>query len=380
MVEVINTNIVIVTLVLVTLFSVVWKILNDFWFRPKKLEKFLRSQGFKGNPYRLFYGDMKDMAAVVQQAHSKPIKHDEYLVPYIIPYHHQMIQKFEKCFIWYGPYPVLIITDPKMIKDITYKHTIFQRPTLSPLDRLLVTGLFIKEGDEWAKRRKIINPAFTLEKLKNMVPSMYVSCRELVDKWETSIQGKESCEIDVWPDFANLTADVISRTAFGSRFEEGRRIFELQRELFFLIYQCSQTIYIKGSRFLPTKRNRRMKGIFRESNAIMRDLIKKREERMKDEENSEDLLGILLESNLKEIKENGNKKSCGLTTDDVVEECNLFYFAGQETTSNLLVWTMIMLGIHRDWQEKAREEVSQVFGNNELELEGLHRLKIVSKH
>ncbi|CAI9102995.1 OLC1v1001402C1 [Oldenlandia corymbosa var. corymbosa] len=289
----------------------------------------------------------------------------------------------EKCFIWYGPHPTLIITDPKMIKGITFKHTIFRRPPLSPLDRFLIVGLFSKDGDEWAKRRKIINPTFNHEKLKNMVPSMFISCRELVKKWDKLIQGKKSIEIDVWPDFANLTADVISRTAFGSSFEEGRQIFELQKELFSLIYQSKQTIYINGSRFFPTKRNRRLKQVFCEADAIMRDLIKKREERMlKDEVNSEDLLGLLLESNQNEMKKNGNNKSFGLTTDDVIEEFKLLYLAGQETTSNLLVWTMVMLGIHRDWQEKAREEVFQVFGSNnelhELEAEGLNRLKILT--
>lgn len=55
-----------------------------------------------------------------------------------------------------------------------------------------------------------------------------------------------TCEVDVWPEIQNLTRDVISRAALGSSFEEGRDIFELQREHITLTLEALQTLYIPG--------------------------------------------------------------------------------------------------------------------------------------
>ncbi|KVI05755.1 cytochrome P450 [Cynara cardunculus var. scolymus] len=97
-------------------------------------------------------------------------------------------------------------------------------------------------------------------------------------------------------------------------------------------------------------------------NALITSIIDKRMIVTKAGENSkDDLLGVLLDSNSKEIKKDGSSNS-GLSIEEIIEGCKIFYIAGQETTVNLLVWTMVLLGQHTNWQARARDEVSLVFG------------------
>ncbi|KAG8364743.1 hypothetical protein BUALT_Bualt18G0030400 [Buddleja alternifolia] len=120
-----------------------------------------------------------------------------------------------------------------------------------------------------------------------------------------------------------------------------------------------------------------MKNIAKEVDSLILGIINKRMKVLQAGEGSNnDLLGILLESNLKEIQQNGNK--FGMSMKEVIEECKLFYFAGQETTSALLVWTMVLLGKHLDWQARARDEVLQAFGAGKPDFKDLNHLKIVS--
>lgn len=98
---------------------------------------------------------------------------------------------------------------------------------------------------------------------------------------------------------------------------------------------------------------------------------KKQQAIQRGEAGSEDLMGLLLQ-----CKDEAN--NC-LSIEGVIEECKLFYFAGQETTANLLTWTIILLSMHTNWQEKAREEVLRVCGNkSSIDLEAINHLKIVS--
>ena len=81
-----------------------------------------------------------------------------------------------------------------------------------------------------------------------MVPAFYHSCYDMVSKWESMVSEEGSCDLDVMPYLQQMAADVISRTAFGSSYEKGKKIFKLQTELADLVIQTIMRIYIPGWR------------------------------------------------------------------------------------------------------------------------------------
>lgn len=84
-----------------------------------------------------------------------------------------------------------------------------------------------------------------------------------------------------------------------------------------------------------------------------------------------DYLGLLVKASKDE------DESKRITLDDLVDECKTFYFAGQETTNSMLVWTVFLLAVHTDWQEEARAEVLSTFGHQEPNFDGIAKLKTV---
>lgn len=56
------------------------------------------------------------------------------------------------------------------------------------------------------------------------------------------------CELDIWPFVQNVSSDVLARAGFGSSFEEGKRVFQLQKEMISLTMTLFKFAFIPGYR------------------------------------------------------------------------------------------------------------------------------------
>ncbi|KAJ9564009.1 hypothetical protein OSB04_009169 [Centaurea solstitialis] len=102
------------------------------------------------------------------------------------------------------------------------------------------------------------------------------------------------------------------------------------------------------------------------------EIIKKRDQETSNNDSKKDFLGELLEASRDNNEENR------ISLNDMVDECKTFYFAGHETTTSLLGWTVLLLAVHSDWQEKARAEVFELCGETNPTPDSITRLKTMN--
>ncbi|KAJ6331119.1 hypothetical protein OIU76_009666 [Salix suchowensis] len=262
--------------------------------------------------------------------------------------------------VWFGPTVRLTLSDPDLIQEIfTSKSEFYEKIEAHPLVKQLEgDGLLSLKGEKWAHHRKIITPTFHMENLKLLVPVVAKSVMDMLEPWYSTMSDSDEVEIEVSEWFQTLTEEVITRTSFGSSYEDGKAIFRLQAQQMVLAAVAFQRVLIPGYRFFPTKRNVNSWRLNREISKSLMKLIERRRENSSNKtrhHGPKDLLGLMIQAS--------NSSSDHVTVHDIVEECKSFFFAGKQTTSNLLTWTTVLLAMHPQWQVQAREEVSRVCGS-----------------
>ena len=78
--------------------------------------------------------------------------------------------------------------------------------------------------------------------IQGMLSAMIASAETMLERWRHH-DGKE---LEVFEEFKHLTAEVISRTAFGSSYLEGKNIFDMMTKMGFILYRNDIKISIPG--------------------------------------------------------------------------------------------------------------------------------------
>ncbi|CAL5428576.1 unnamed protein product [Camellia sinensis] len=352
------------------LFLVLIKLFHKLWLHPIHVQRVLGSQGIRGPAYRFIHGNSKEMHMMKTESMSRPMDLSHQIFARLQPHFHSWLKIYGKNFLtWNGPKAQLIITESEFAKEILKnKEKAYPQMEFEDyLKKLLGSSLVTSEGEKWSKLRKLANHAFHAESLKNMVPAMISSVEMMLERWKQH----EGEEIEVFEEFRILTSEVISRTAFGSSYLEGKDIFEMLTKLGMItsrnVFKIKLPILSQIWKSTDDIDSEKLEKGIRDS---ILEIIKKRENAMTEVDNyGSDILGLLVKAS------NDADKNKRITVETVVDECKAFYFGGHETTTTLLAWSVLLLAIHTDWQEEARKEVLELFGQQPPNAEGIPRMK-----
>ncbi|KAI9323420.1 cytochrome P450, partial [Dichotomocladium elegans] len=286
----------------------------------------------------------------------------------------------------YGPMNSLRIgiTDPDLLKQIftLQQYDFVKSPSTARfLSKILGYGLFLAEGNAHKHQRKLLSPAFSLQAVKKLVPTIYEPVFDLLKRWETSYNKASGTvmEVDVSHWMSLLALDVIGLAAFGHAFRsvehDGipgkanklswayRRIFDPSRPVLLLVLR----LILPSSQHLPIQYNRNYKKALNWLAEESQRLVEQGIERVRknktavDEHvaNDHSLLSVMV--NLKGGEDDAHAAGCCMSAAELREQCMTFLAAGHETTAVSLSWCLWFLAQHQDVQDALRAEVKPVF-------------------
>ncbi|EDW83657.2 uncharacterized protein Dwil_GK13561 [Drosophila willistoni] len=265
-------------------------------------------------------------------------------------------------FSWLGPIPFLIVSDPQAIQDIlTSPHCINKGIIYQAVDDGAGTGLFSLQDPRWSVHRKLLNPAFGHKVLLGFLPIFNNETKNLLSLLDSLADTGEK---DLIPLLQNFTLGIATQTTMGSdvkgeeNFESHSLLERYQCVLETMTDMCfSPWLNSQWVRQLLGKEER-----YWRAKTEIREFIRKLIEKNVLEDETADLApkdkNIFFNLAIDLLKRGV------FSWKNVEDESNVMVFGAFETTANTVYYTLMLLAMFPQYQEKAFEEIKSLFPHN----------------
>ncbi|KAF6172659.1 hypothetical protein GIB67_041982 [Kingdonia uniflora] len=348
--------------------------------KPERQREKLRKQGINGPTPSFLYGNIVDIKRlrsemVMKKTGRRQMEHT-YMAD-ILPHIQKWGENYGTLFAYsMGNMVILHVTDPDLAREICQcKDTEFGRPLYLRKNRgaLLGNSIISSAGDLWSHQRKTIAPEFLMGTVKGMVDMMVECSIKMLNAWESKVNNGAAgiADIRVDEELKNLSADIISRTIFGSNYVTGKEVFLKIRAIMDVLAKQTNLLGIPGVRYLPTKTNREAWRLNKEITSTLLELANHR--KVKETEES-DLLQVLINGS------SGINGWIGLhkRTRFIVDNCKAMYFAGHETSSTAATFALLLLAYYPEWQTRVRAEINDICGGKLPDMDMLRKMKTLT--
>ncbi|KAK0212946.1 cytochrome-450 hydroxylase [Desarmillaria ectypa] len=274
----------------------------------------------------------------------------------------------------FGPWDERLLTlDPVAVAHILKNTAVYEKPLLSRriINNLIGCGMLSAEGQLYKRLRRIATPAFSAYNMRALVPHVFKKAQQLTNRWLSIMKEheheREYLSINVCHWLSRATFDVIGLAGLDYNFDaiqdETNPLFTAYRDMFEKGLSQTGSLRTLVVGYLPflnvifrNKTVRRCQMVIRD---ITGQLIRDRKRQLEEAATLEipysgrDLLSLLIRANTIQDVPPESHVSDG----ELLDSINTFIFAGSDTSSLAMTWTLLLLARHPAMQTRLRTEL-----------------------
>lgn len=241
---------------------------------------------------------------------------------------------------------MILTQDPDFIDYVlrrNQKNYNKSRMVTEKLGRFIGNGLLTSNGAYWLRQRRLIQPGFHPQKVRQLYTIMQATIDPFLAKLPTG------ASVDVYPLMNRLAFEVVVNTLFDIQLhaetisELGRHISDIQEFVIKDIRQPYNSWWFRLSGQVADHK--------RKADRVRAILLGVVNERKKSGKRFNDLLDMLLDARYEDSGE-------AMTEEQILDEIIILFIAGHETTGNALTWTLYLLAQHPEVLQRLREETT----------------------
>ena len=268
-----------------------------------------------------------------------------------------------------GGFKLLVVTDAELIGQLLRdRPDTFRRPSRMQAimrEMGIHDGVFMAEGETWARQRRMVMASFAPQQVRAYFPSLLRVAHRLHQRWLGAAQRQASqpgteLGIDLQADLMRFTVDAVAGLAFGTEVDtlgsDGDVIQRHLDKIFPAIWRRAHAVWPHWQ-FVKLPADRALDESVKQVNAAIRRFIEEARLRLQAPERRA-APPNLLEAMLVAADEPGS----GMTDDDVAGNVFTMLLAGEDTTATSLSWMLDLLWRNPGALRRAREEVDRVLG------------------
>lgn len=275
--------------------------------------------------------------------------------------------------LWLPTHTVVIPNQPDLVRRVLIDEADDfpkSRMMADMLELLLGNSVFVANGEEWKRQRRMMTPAFEDMRVKVVFDLMMQSRDALLERMDSMADGKPVA-IDI--EMMHVTADIIFRTIFSKPLdaEEARVIYDAFIRFQEAAYAHGMTRHVGMPNWLSYFNFRKARRAAGEIRGVLDPIIQRRFDAWHAGDRTEynDILQSLLA-----VTDPVTGTQFGVR--ELCEQVATMFLAGHETSASALSWALYLLAKDQGVQERVRAEAVNVVGDRPLAFGDLRKLTL----